>query len=389
VTPAMNVLILFSHRWRGGRAGGAETHAISLIKGLAAKGHSIVFVTGKADDGCHPGLSDGVSAHFELSFQTINPFDKFKTYRRLAQIVTAYQIEVSHAHHRNAGYFAEVLCRREHIPYVVTVHDPWHATPFKKSHGKVFRHLIAVSDFLKQLLITRFHVPAERICTIRNGIDPSRFEGIAPDEAARFRSVFDVGADEIVLSQISRISKAKGQFDLLKALQLLPPDLPYRCLIVGEGKERARLESLAESFGLSRKVTFCGYQSNIPLVLAATDVMLLPSHREGLPLSIVEAMLSHVPVIAASTAGVPEIITHGQDGLLFQAGDIPTLATLIRQMVCDTNLRQQLAQAGHRTAVERFLVGRMVDETEAYYQHILEEATATPDFSSTQSPGKQ
>lgn len=385
----MNVLILFSHRWRGGRAGGAETHVIGLIKGLAAKGHSIVFVTGKADDGCRPGLSDGVSAHFELHFQTINPLDKFKIYRRLAEIVAEHQIEVIHAHHRNAGYFAELLCRRKHIPYVVTVHDPWHATPFKKSHGKVFRRLIAVSDFLKQLFITRFHVPPERIRTIHNGVDPSRFEGIARAEAARFRSAFGVGADEIVLSQISRISKVKGQFDLLNALKLLPPDLPYRCLIVGEGKERARLERLAQSLGLSQKVTFCGYQSNIPVVLAATDVMLLPSHREPLGLSIIEAMLSNVPVIAASAGGVPEIITHGKDGLLFPARDIPALAGLIMQMVRDTILRQQLAQAGHHTAVERFLVGRMVDETEAYYQRILEEPATTANLSSTRSPRKQ
>ncbi|MGD0468414.1 MAG: glycosyltransferase family 4 protein [Terriglobales bacterium] len=385
----MNVLILFSHRWRGGRAGGAETHARDLIKGLAAKGHSIVFVTGKADDGCRPGLRDGASAHFELSFQTINPLDKLKTYRRLAEIVAEHRIEVIHAHHRTAGYFAELLCRRKHIPYVVTVHDPWHSTPFKKSHGRAFRRLIAVSDYLQRVFIARFHVPPERIRTIRNGVDPSRFEGIAHAEAARFRSAFSVGADEIVLSQISRISKAKGQFDLLHALRLLPPDLRYRCLIVGEGKERASLERLAESLGLSRKVTFCGYQSNIPVVLAATDVMLLPSHREPLGLSIIEAMLSNVPVIAANAGGVPEIITHGKDGLLFPAGDIPALARLIMQMVRDTSLRQQLAQAGRRTAIERFLVGRMIDETEAYYQRILEESTTTANFSSTHSRRKQ
>jgi len=385
----MNVLILFSHRWRGGRAGGAETHAISLIKALAAKGHAIVFVTGKADDGCHPGLSDGVSAHFELPFQTINPLDKVKTYRQLAQIVAEHQIEIIHAHHRNAGYFAELLCRRKHIPYVVTVHDPWHATPFKQAHGKVFRRLIAVSDYLRQLFIARFHVPPGRIRTIRNGVDPRRFEGINRDEAARFRSAFRVGADEIVFSQIGRISKAKGQLDLLHALRLLPPDLPYCCLIVGEGKERTSLERLAESLGLRKKVTFCGYQSNIPVVLAATDVMLLPSHREPLGLSIIEAMLSNVPVIAASAGGVPEIITHGKDGLLFPARDIPALAGLILQMVRDTNLRQQLAQAGHRTAIERFLVGRMADETEAYYQRILEESATAANFSSTHSRRKQ
>jgi len=372
----MNVLILFSHRWRGGRAGGAETYAINLIKGLAAKGHSIVFVTGKTDEGCRPSLGDGVSAHFELPFQTINPLDKFKTYRRLAEIVAEHKIEIIHAQHRTAGYFAELLCRKKRIPYVVTVHDHWRSTPFKKLHGMVFRRLIAVSDYLRQHLIARFHVPPERIRTIHNGVDPSRFQKIDRAEAAHFRSAFGVGDDEIVLSQIGRISKAKGQFDLLHALKLLPPDLPYRCLIVGEGKgkDRTSLERLAESLGLGSRVTFCGYQSNIPVVLAATDIMLLPSHREALGLSIIETMLSHVPVIAARTGGVPEIVTHGENGLLFQTGDIPELAKLILQMVRDTERRRQLAQAGHRTAVDRFLASRMVDETEAYYLHILEES---------------
>jgi len=376
----MNVLILFSHRWRGGRAGGAEIHAIDLIKGLAAKGHSIVLVTGKIDDGCRRGPANGVAAHFELPFQTINPFDRLKIHRRLAEIVAEYQIEIVHAHHQTGAYLADQLWQRKHIPYVVTVHGPWHSAPFKKANYKAFRRLIAVSGALQQLLITRFLVSPERIRVIRNGVDPRRFEGISGVEAARFRAAFGVGADEIVLSVIGRIAKAKGHFDLLNALKLLPPDLPYHCLIVGEGKERIRLERLAASSGLTQKVTFCGYQANIPVVLAATNILLLPSYREGLPLAIVEAMLSHVPVIAASVGGVPEIITHGQDGLLFQAGDIATLATRIRQLIGDANLRQQLAQAGHRTATERFLVNRMVDETEAYYREIVGESTSTTKF---------
>jgi glycosyltransferase involved in cell wall biosynthesis len=308
----MNVLILFSHRWRGGRAGGAETHAIDLIKGLAAKGHSIVLITGKIDDGCRRSPADRVAAHFELPFQTINPFDKSKIYRRLAEIAVEHQIEIVHAHHQTAANFAELLWRKKHIPYVVTVHGPWHSAPFKKADYKAFRRLIAVSHSLQQLLISRYGVPPEHVRTIRNGVDASRFAGIASAEAARFRSAFGVGADEIVLTLIGRIAKAKGHFDLLHALKLLPPDLPYRCLIVGEGKEQGRLEHLAKSLELSQKVIFCGYQSNVPVVLAATNILLLPSHREGLPLAIVEAMLSNVPVIAASVGGVPEIITHSR-----------------------------------------------------------------------------
>ena len=368
----MNILILFTHRWRGGRAGGAETHNLGLIKGLAARGHLVVAVTGPADSGCRFSSASGLSVHYELPFQTINPLDKLKSYRVLRDITARHNIEIVHAHHRTAGYFAELLCRERHLPYVVTVHDPWHSTPFKSAHGKVFRQMIAVSDFLKRILVTRFRVPPERIRTIRNGVDPKPFDAVEPSEAARFRSTFGISPETIVLSQISRISRAKGQFDLINALRLLPGDLNYRYLIVGEGKERRRLERLVESSGLAAKVTFCGYQANIPVVLAASDVMVLPSHREGLPLSIVEAMLAKVPVVAADTAGVPEIITDRQDGLLFHAGDLETLAKLLRETITDGELRQRLAECGRQTAVDRFLVNRMVEETESHYRRILD-----------------
>jgi L-malate glycosyltransferase len=162
-------------------------------------------------------------------------------------------------------------------------------------------------------------------------------------------------------------------------LATLPRTLNYRCLIFGEGDERPRLEQLVIRRGLEHKVLFCGFRGDIPVVLAGSDVMVLPSHREGLPLAIVEAMLSRVAVIAANTGGVPEIITHGKDGLLFEAGDVTTLAGYIEQLVTDAERRQRLAEAGRDTALARFLISRVVDETHAYYREITaQEAEGDP-----------
>ena len=117
-------------------------------------------------------------------------------------------------------------------------------------------------------------------------------------------------------------------------------------------------------------------RADIPVVFAATDVMLLPSRREGLPLAVVEAMLSNVAVIAARTAGVPEIVTHGENGLLFEAGDVRSLANHIERLVTDPELRCRLAAAGCQTAHAKFLVSRVLDETEAYYREIIAQVRA-------------
>jgi glycosyltransferase involved in cell wall biosynthesis len=373
----MNILILFSHRWRAGRAGGAETYTIELMKGLAARGHSIVLATGKVDRACVGNSTAAIAVDYELSFPTINPLATLNAYRLLQRVVAEHRVDIVHAQHRTAGYLAEFLWRKQHVPYVVTVHDPWHRTPFKKWHGGLFRRVIAVSDFLRQLLIREFHFPAERVRTIRNGVDPSRFAVVTREQGAILRAQYGIGPEEVVLSQVSRISRAKGHHDLIEALAALPRTLNYRCLIFGEGSERPRLERLTTRRGLEGKVLFCGFRADIPAVFAGTDVMLLPSRRgEGLPLAVIEAMLSNVAVIAARTAGVPEIITHGKDGLLFEAGDVRTLARHIEQLVRDAELRRCLAEAGRKTAQARFLVSRVVDETEAYYREIIAQPEA-------------
>ena len=380
----MNILVLFSHKWKGGRAGGGEIHVIDLISELSKRGHNIVFATGEILDESASKRSDGVLAHFELPFKSWNPFDKQNVYRGLAELVCQYKIDIVHAHHRTGGYYAEYLYRKKQVPYVVTAHDRWEGTPCKSLHRYILRNLISVSEFIKRNLVLRFHIPAERVRTIYNGVDPAKFGAVDTGAALRFRQRYGAGNGEVVLSLIGRVRRVKGHYDLLRALRLLPADLPYRCFIVGEGKDRMPLERLVHAYALQDKVVFCGYQADIPLVMSASDIVLLPSYREPFGLTVIEAMLSRKPVIASNGGAVPEIITDNKDGILFQARDVAGLAKSIENLTLSQDLRCRLAEEGYQTVRKRFLLTRMVDETEEHYRSILQRDKAWPEESCTQ-----
>jgi glycosyltransferase involved in cell wall biosynthesis len=367
----MNILVLFSHKWKGGRAGGGEIHVIDLINELSRRGHKIVFATDEIHAEMRFGSPDGVLAHVELPFKSSSPLDKLNVYRELAELINRYKIDIIHAHHRTGGYYAEYLYRKKQVPYVVTAHDRWEGTPCKGLHRYVLRNLISVSEFIKRNLVRRFHIPAERVRTIYNGVDPARFGAVEAGAALRFREKYGAGRGEVVLSLIGRVRRVKGHYDLLRSLRLLPAALRYRCFIVGEGKDRKPLERLVHAYALEGKVVFCGYQPDIPLVMSASDIVLLPSHREPFGLTIIEAMLCRKPVIASNGGAVPEIITHNRDGILFPARDVSALAKSITHLIHNPELRCRLAEEGYQTVRKRFLLGKMIDETEEHYRTIL------------------
>jgi hypothetical protein len=367
----LKILVLFSHVWRGGRAGGAETHALQLMKELSMRGHEIYFVAarGKSEENTKPA---GVAAEYRLPFQSLNPFDNVRVYRQLKEIVARHQIDIIHAHHRTGGYFAEAIYRHTGVPYVITVHDIWHRAPFKALHGRIFRRMIAVSGFIKRGLVEKFGVAADQVRVIHNGIDPAQIEKASAEEAAEFREKFGCGG-AVVFSLIARITKSKGHYDVIEALRLLPRELNYKCLIAGEGKDKHKLQAQVARYGLGEKVVFCGFQANIPALMKASDVILLPSHREPFGLSILEGMFSSKPLLVSSSGGIPEIVTNDCEGIVFPAKDVAALAKGIELLVEDPALRRRLGEEAYRTAHRRFLLSKMIEDTEAYYREIVRE----------------
>lgn len=210
-------------------------------------------------------------------------------------------------------------------------------------------HLVAVcGPFKKQL--TRFGLPPERISVLHNAIEPW-----SPDPAAIAKARTLVPPGLPILLMVGRLSREKGHLDFVSALALLHsrhPQLPWHALLVGEGPERAALtESLARA-GLSSRVTLAGLHHDIKPFYGLADLFVMPSHSEGSPLALLEAMISEVPIIASSVGGIPEIVTDQQHARLVPPSDPATLADALAELLANPSLGHRFAAAAYRRAFE-------------------------------------
>ena len=139
-------------------------------------------------------------------------------------------------------------------------------------------------------------------------------------------------------------------------------------LVVGEGSRRGALEAMARELGIADRVVFTGRRDDVPAVTAALDVAVLPSYREALGLTILEAMALSRPIVASNVGGIPEMVEDGVTGLLVPPHDAEALAAAIVRLLHDHPLADTLGRAGHDLVHERFCIERMVPAVEQIYE---------------------
>jgi glycosyltransferase involved in cell wall biosynthesis len=167
---------------------------------------------------------------------------------------------------------------------------------------------------------------------------------------------------------VGRFSPEKGFDVLIRAMGKLPQ---ARLVLFGDGEERANLESLARELGLSERVHFAGWVGSPWDLAPEIDVFAVPSRREGFGITVVEAMMSRVPVVASAVGGIPEIVDHERTGLLVRVGDPSALANAIGRLFDDPRLRERLVGAAEAAASERFRPEKMAASYEALYEEAL------------------
>ena len=256
-----------------------------------------------------------------------------------------------HVHFGNEAATVGVLVKTlSGVGLSLTIHGP---DEFDDVPGQYLRAKIAAADgvvcisqFGRSQLM-RLAAPAHwaKLQLCRLGVDPASF---VPPTRAR-------ATGPLRLLCVGRLTPAKGQLLLVQACaQLLREDLPFELTLVGDGPDRARLETAVRRHGLQRQVRFAGSlnQREVQAELACADAFVLPSLAEGIPVVLMEAMASGVPCISCPVNGIPELIDHGQSGLLATPGDVPDLTAQLRRLFRDAGLRQHLATQG-RTKVEQ------------------------------------
>lgn len=215
--------------------------------------------------------------------------------------------------------------------------------------------VMTVCEAFAQELHVVARVPREKIRVQHNAIRPAPKPDPATVQAQRM--YLGIDENERVILSVGRLSKEKGHSDLIAAFQSLcqsEVSSDWKLVIVGEGPERARLAAQADETGLARRIIFTGQINDVQPFYAMATLFALPSHSEGSPNVLLEAMAAEVPVVATAVGGVPEIVTNNESALLVPASDTAAMATAMLRLLNDADLTRQVTAKASALLVQQF-----------------------------------
>lgn len=355
----MNVLLLTTHL----NIGGVAVYTVNLARGLR-NGNVSVSVASSGGE-LVKTLDQESIFHLELGIKTkfeFHPKLLFAFFKLLA-FIKKNKIDLVHAQTRVAQVLAYLISRFSGVSYVSTCHGF-----FKKNRisRKLFpawgSHVIAISDAVKDHLITDFNIKRDNIFLIYTGVDSEVFAGrIEGNEKDLLK--YNLGFDKSpVIGSVSRLSPVKGLRYLLFAMKDILREVPSaRLLLVGEGPSKDYLMELAKKLGIENHIFFALNTTETERFLSIIDVFVFYSLKEGLGLSLLEALAAGKPCVASSVGGVSSIVEDGITGILVPPKDSHALKEAIIKVLKDKELRASLAERGRELVKERFSMEKMVE----------------------------
>jgi sugar transferase (PEP-CTERM/EpsH1 system associated) len=246
--------------------------------------------------------------------------------------------------------------------------DAWRKRIRRLLHPLVSQ-FVTVSHDLERWLLEVVGLPARKVVTIQNGVDLTRFGHRRRRES---RETLALPADALVVGTVGRLDPVKAQAALIRAFAALRPAHPDAWLVLaGDGPCRDELMDAVKRLGVLGRTRLLGDRSDVPLILSALDLFILPSIAEGLSNTVLEAMASGLPVVATRVGGNPELIEDGTNGRLIPRQDDDALVAAMAAYLDDPHLRALHGKASRQRAVDHFSLDRMTDAYVRLYGRLL------------------
>lgn len=234
------------------------------------------------------------------------------------------------------------------------------AVPVEVLAGRATRRFIVVSEADRQIALRYRVASSDQVRVVHNGVSDTELRAV-PNA---------LGTPTIAM--VARMAAPKDHLLLIRALSQVR--VPFRLLLVGDGPERAEIETAIRSMDLSEHVDLAGISGEVPRLLADAQICALVSKQEGFPLVVLEAMRAGLPVVASDVGGIREAVKHEVTGLLVAVGDEEGLREALVRLLSDARLRRKYGTAGRRAYEACFSAARMVAGTEAVYREVVAEA---------------
>lgn len=360
--------------------GGAERHLLILLPALKKRGidpHLIMMVEPDNPMTSMAELAEaaGITVHSLTIRRDYDPIVGFQLLQTLRKI----KPDLVHTHLIHADLFGITAARLGGYPVITGRHndDDFRSQTAVKTGNALLWQLarggIAISDAIKRFTIEVEGAPADKVRVVPYGIP---HQSPTPDDLksarAALRHELNLSPDTLLVGMVCRLVEQKGVsygIEAFKAVLETQPDT--HLVIAGDGDQRETLEKQVNQLGITERVHFLGWRDDAPGVIAALDIFLMPSLWEGFGLVLLEAMSRRVPVIASDVSAIPEVVSHGETGLLVPPRHIDGLRDAMLTLLTDRPLRLHLGMMAEDRVEQHFSADHMADTTISVYREFL------------------
>jgi glycosyltransferase involved in cell wall biosynthesis len=360
--------------------GGAEKQLLLLAKNLHRE-KFIPFIAGRNSEALQDWYKEMDRENLEYSILKTASKNSPDNYFRLSSLIRSVRPDLIHAHIWNpvACKFAFLAALRWRIPLIITEHDPFELSGYKKLYKKIAlkipRKIITVSHANRQLMARLYPRMENKIITVHNGIEAVSKKLSELEINSIKKNVFQAGAQTRIIFSAGTLHQRKGYKYLISAFQKIAGKFDnIKLVIAGSGPEENHLRQLIKNLNLEKKVVLLGQRKDVDLLMQASDLFVLPSLKEAFGLVILEAMQNGLPVIASGVGGIPEIISNEQLGILVKPANKNELIKAITKVLSKDEFRRELIKNG-LIHWQNFSAARMARDTENVYLETLNPPT--------------
>jgi len=371
--------------------GGTRRHLVDLADGLCSAGDEVHLAVSALRMPLFRTDLDrltakGCTVHEVPMVRSISPATDWGHRRQLEALLREVEPDIVHTHSSKAGVLgrsaslATGIGARVHTPHtfaflfdaMFSAHKRFLFRRIEAHYARRTHRMIAVSNGESQTMISSGVVPAASVRVVPNGVDMSRWSSVAPVKRAQL----GIPDDALIVLVAGLLNSAKGQDLAIQALQMVAsPNI--HLVIAGDGNDLPMLEALAGELGVNDRVHFLGWRDDLPALIAASDVVLLPSRWEGMPYVVLEAMAAGRPVVATRVDGARDLVAHKETGLLVDVKDVVGIANALEQLAGSSpQERASMGRLGAERIRDEFCIEHMVRATQAVFTEALAKPAA-------------
>lgn len=367
----IKVLYIFNHL----RYGGAEVGLLTTLKNLKRNSFdwTVVSLEKKGAIGEEIEQLGAKVIYLNSEARLFNLF----LVKKIVEILNKEKPDIVHTSLFYANFFGRIASLFKASPVVIAEERSMY-TEKRVYHVIIDRVLsyftdkiIVCSNSVLNFTVKQEGIKKDKFCLLYNAVDAERFD--IPQTKEELRREYGFQEEQFIIGTVGSLIPKKGHRFLLEAMYEVCKDIPaFKLLVIGEGGCEKELRDLVKSRNMGDKVEFLGARKDVPQFMKMMDIFVLASLQEGFPRTLIEAMYAGLPVIASNISGIPEIISHRENGFLIPPGDPAAIRDSALALYRDSKLLLKMGVNARRKIMSGYLPGQYVQKLEQLYLRLLE-----------------